>query len=145
MELSNEARDKLLGDEETGLTRSFTALERNTVERVLSAVEARADRFADEGLSTAHFFAGVLNALLICGVWVGYPQHVWLLYLAEAAVLFPLRWHYQWIARPLRESYFWCDFCWVANFAAAVVLLLVVADKVAYPGQEVISDRVRES
>ena len=66
-----------------------------------------------------------------------YPQHVWLLYLAEAAVLFPLRWHYQWIARPLRESYFWCDFCWVANFAAAVVLLLVVADKVAYPGQEV--------
>ena len=42
------------------------------VERVLSAVEARADRFADEGLSTAHFFAGVLNALLICGVWVGF-------------------------------------------------------------------------
>ena len=59
-------------------------------------------------------------------------------------VLFPLRGYCFWAAQPLRESYYMFDFCWIANFTGAIVMLLCVVDKVAYPGEEVISDRVRE-
>merc|ERR1719326_983898 len=54
------------------------------------------------------------------------PEYIWVVYLFEIAVFFPRRWKNQTEAKPLKQNYYWFDFCWFANFTGLSFLLIIV-------------------
>jgi len=70
------------------------------------------------------------------------PQHLWIIYIMEVSVLFPLRWVNQVKATP-KQHFYWCDFCWVANFTAVLVVLAFVVD--ACTTDALLSDSLRKA
>lgn len=98
--------------------------ERKLVNKVLKAVEDKAKSMQEKGLTTHNFVFGVANTIVVAWAFGALPQHFWIIYLAEVAFLFPLRWRNMIRARP-REHLFWLDFCWFANFSAVIGVVLL--------------------
>ena len=116
--------------------------EKAAVERCLKAVKAQAKERKAEGLSANNFFFGVVNFALIVYVYAGYQEHVWLLYVVEAAFIFPMRFYIQYTAKPTEIAYTF-DFCWVANYTALAILAMLFLDNAVAPEKMVIPPTVR--
>mmetsp|Transcript_98376 Transcript_98376/g.205171 ORF Transcript_98376/g.205171 Transcript_98376/m.205171 type:complete len:363 (-) Transcript_98376:145-1233(-) len=105
--------------------RRFTAAEREIVDKCIMAVENRARELRKKGLTTGNFVFGVANSLFVAWSFGAMPQNFWIVYLIEVAILFPLRWKNMVRAVP-KEHLYWLDFCWVANFCAVFVIVVLL-------------------
>jgi len=110
------------------LVRSFTQVEHDALSKCLEVVEGEAIHKKEKGLSTLSFFLGVTNCLFVAWSFGAIPEHFWLVYIFEAMVLFPLRFRHQATAKPLKQNYYWLDFCWVANFMGMLFLATLFLD-----------------
>lgn len=120
------------GAEETRpqrIKRSMTQVERDTMNTCLEEVEREAKSKKEKGLSTMNFFLGVSNCFFVTYCFGAIPESFWLVYVFEIMVLFPLRFRNQARARPLKQNYYWADFCWVANFSGLAFLVWIFLDK----------------
>eukprot|EP00928_Gymnodinium_smaydae_P036268 TRINITY_DN25371_c1_g2_i1.p1 TRINITY_DN25371_c1_g2~~TRINITY_DN25371_c1_g2_i1.p1 ORF type:complete len:435 (-),score=43.48 TRINITY_DN25371_c1_g2_i1:56-1360(-) len=116
----------------SGSSRRYSAAEQAAVARCLEAVRAQSAKRRGEGLSRWTFTLGVLNALFVAYSFGALRSYFWIIYFLEAMALFPIRWWRQWTARPLCQSLYWLDFCWVANFFGNIMLVLLVVDALLF-------------
>jgi len=90
--------------------------EAQTIRKVLSAVQRHEQERIHEGFNELNFAAGVLNTMLVAYVFGNFPEHFWLLWFIEAAALIPRKFWQDWHAKPLRQSLYYLDYCWVMTF-----------------------------
>ena len=75
-----------------------------------------------------------------------YPQHIWLLYLIESFFFIPRKFYNMIHAKPLNQALYYLDFCWMMNFTAFSIILLLVFSAIARDDDEgLVSDVARES
>eukprot|EP00931_Biecheleriopsis_adriatica_P057936 TRINITY_DN34418_c0_g2_i1.p1 TRINITY_DN34418_c0_g2~~TRINITY_DN34418_c0_g2_i1.p1 ORF type:complete len:363 (-),score=71.02 TRINITY_DN34418_c0_g2_i1:150-1238(-) len=113
-------------EEESSPRHQITATERTIINKCIDAVEARSASLEAKGMTKGNFVFGVSNSLFVAWSFGSLPEHFWIIYLLEVALLFPIRWVHQVRARPLKQHLYWLDFCWVANFAAIAFLAVLV-------------------
>mmetsp|Transcript_67506 Transcript_67506/g.197477 ORF Transcript_67506/g.197477 Transcript_67506/m.197477 type:complete len:376 (+) Transcript_67506:70-1197(+) len=121
------SNDSFGSDDGSEGRRHVTPEERAIVNRCLNAVEARGQQLERKGLTKNKFIFGVANSLFVAWSFGAVPEHFWIIYVGEVLVLFPLRWQSQVTATPLKQHFYWFDFCWVANFLLVGAMLSLVA------------------
>ncbi|CAJ1372959.1 unnamed protein product [Effrenium voratum] len=125
MEAAAEGLDKALLQEE----KTISPEQRELVRRCLNAIEDRAQKIQQKGMTKCNFVFGVSNTLFVAWSFGALPGYFWIVYLAEAILLLPIRW-FRMIRRTPKEHLYWLDFCWCANFAGVLFLLaLLVGDQ----------------
>ncbi|CAJ1397455.1 unnamed protein product [Effrenium voratum] len=111
----------LIADEES-------TLDPPTILRCIEVIDQRAEGLKAKGMSSASFFFGVTNVLIVTWCFGVMPQHFWIVYIFETLILFPIRWKNAAAAKPLSEVLYWLDFCWFCNFSMNIVLIIYVID-----------------
>ena len=99
----------------------------------LRVVDAEADRLRTRGLSSIHFFFGLITCVATAFLYGHMPESVWLVYACEALVILGYRLFVDYTTHnEPRTMYYFFDFCWVVNFACAglafVILFQVLDD-----------------
>ena len=99
----------------------------------LRVVNSEADRLRARGLSSAHFFFGLITCVATAFLYGHMPESVWLVYACEALVILGYRLFVDYTRHNNpRTMYYFFDFCWVVNFTCAglafVILFQVVDD-----------------
>lgn len=102
------------------------ATEDAVIARVLHRIDAISERRVEEGFSIWNFALGVSNCFALIYVFGRYPQHFWLLCLAELCYLFPKRFYDSWNSKPLNTILYYLDYCWVMNFIFVAFLLVML-------------------
>mmetsp|Transcript_14516 Transcript_14516/g.27309 ORF Transcript_14516/g.27309 Transcript_14516/m.27309 type:complete len:400 (-) Transcript_14516:149-1348(-) len=99
------------------------------IQRALEELERQATIRVHDGFSEMNFTLGVMNSLLVTYVFSAFPQHLWLLYLFEAAIIFPLIIKFLMQSTPERKIAYLLDFCWVMNIAGVLSLFFLFAGR----------------
>ena len=99
------------------------------IQRALEELERQAAKRVNDGFSEMNFTIGVLNALLVTFVFAAFPEHLWLLYLFEAIIIFPLIIRFLLKSFPQRKIAYLLDYCWVMNIAGVLSLFFLFARK----------------
>jgi hypothetical protein len=108
--------------------------ERETVNRVLLEVDRVVAQLMSGFFKEFNFACGVLNSLLVCAVFMAYPQHFWLLYLIEGLFLLPRNLYERVKSKPLNRVFSYLDYCWMMNTIALLSLIgLVLHSTVELP------------
>eukprot|EP00439_Symbiodinium_sp_Y106_P029151 s7080_g3.t1 len=103
----------------------ISAREVELVQRCLGAVEERARKLEDQGMTKKNFVFGVANSLFVAWSFGALPGYFWIVYIMEVCVLLPIRWRKMINASPKQHLY-WLDFCWMANFFGVFLLLALM-------------------
>jgi hypothetical protein len=111
---------------------------KEAIERVLEEVEEQALKRVRDGFSEVNFTIGVLNCFFILTMFNVYPQHLWIVYIAEAFFLFPAKFRCLIKAKPLNQAFYYLDLCWFMNILGVIALALL------FLGKERISDDLRK-
>jgi len=75
-----------------------------------------------------------------------HPEHLWLVFVGEGMYLIPRKLYNMWNAKPLNQALYYLDFCWMMNFTAFSIILLLVFSAIARDDDEgLVSDVARES
>ena len=82
-----------------------------TLRDALKAVKGKVAHFENEGLRKTNFTIGVLNLCLSAFLIGKYPQHYWLFYMFKSIFLVVYKVLFIWY--PLKQHYFFLDFCWI--------------------------------
>jgi len=135
--------ERLLNFEPDRQLRKITDEERALVQRCMDIIEARELNLKRKGLDTPHFMFGVTNSLFVAWSFAAIPGNFWLVYLVEAIILLPLRWLHQVHAHPLKQHYYWLDFCWISNFTGALVAIALVTIALLTNPMNVVDDWTR--
>jgi len=101
---------------------AFRRGEVETVAKVLEEVDKTAAKRMREGFNEKNFAAGVLNSFFVAYAFGKWPEHFWILYLVETAVLVPVKFLHMVRAKPLNEALYYLDLCWMLNFVGMVAL-----------------------
>jgi len=107
-------------------SQAFRAGSSEAVQAVLTRVEALAQKRVRDGFSEFNFSLGVLNCFLVTFIFCAYPQHFWILFLAESCVLFPLKIVTLSRTKPLNNVLYLLDYCWVTNMAGTIFMFLIL-------------------
>jgi hypothetical protein len=99
------------------------------VHKVLDRIDRVASKRVEEGFSRRQFTLGVMNCFVISYALGRYPQHFWLLFLAELVVLWPLIIYRRWRDTPLNTVLYFLDYCWIMNGVAVLALVGLLADQ----------------
>lgn len=121
-------------------SQAYRSGESDAVNRVLAEVEYQGQKRVRSGYNEVNFTGGVLNCFLMIFIFGAFPQHFWILYLAEAFFLLPFKTMHLMKNKPLNQIYYFFDFCWIMNFMGVLVLLLLVATS----STNLISEEVRK-
>jgi hypothetical protein len=111
---------------------------KEAIERVLEQIENQAEKRIRDGFSEFNFTLGVMNCFLVYFVFTSFPQHFWILYLAEGFYLLYTKIQCWNNAKPLNQIYYGLDFCWVMNFGGLIGFALMFLAK------QIISESVRK-
>jgi len=95
------------------------------IQNVLSQLDLEALKRVKSGFNELTFTLGVINSFFILFIFTVFPQHFWLLYLAEALILLPAKLIQNIRAVPNQGLYF-LDFCWIMNFFGILILLILM-------------------
>eukprot|EP00545_Synedropsis_sp_CCMP1620_P007219 CAMPEP_0119021514 /NCGR_PEP_ID=MMETSP1176-20130426/26139_1 /TAXON_ID=265551 /ORGANISM="Synedropsis recta cf, Strain CCMP1620" /LENGTH=440 /DNA_ID=CAMNT_0006976137 /DNA_START=141 /DNA_END=1463 /DNA_ORIENTATION=+ len=106
------------------LTQAFKQGEENTILKVLDEIDRIEEREAKKGFNETNFTWGVMNFAFIAFVFGAFPQHFWLAYLAESAFFIPMKFRNLIRAKPLNETLYYLDFCWMMNFSGVTILIV---------------------
>ena len=108
------------------------------IQNVLTEVEKEAQTRVKKGFNERNFTLGVLNSLIIIYTFGGFPQHFWILYIAEAMILIPLKFNEMRSLKPLNGAYYVLDYCWAMNFVGvfALILLALTGESGLFPTSE---------
>lgn len=98
-----------------------------TIQRVLQELERQAASRIQDGFSELNFTLGVMNSLLVTFVFAAFPEYLWLLYLFEAMIIFPLIIRFMVQSSPGRKIAYLLDYCWVMNIAGVLSLFFLFA------------------
>jgi len=91
-------------------SQAYRSGESDAVNRVLAEVEYQGQKRVRSGYNEVNFTGGVLNCFLMIFVFGAFPQHFWILYLAEAFFLLPLKTMHLMKNKPLNQIYYFFDF-----------------------------------
>ncbi len=105
----------------------------DAIKRVLREVEVQAEKRVKDGFSQLNFTLGVLNCFLVTYVFARFPEHFWLLFVAEACILFPLKVWDLMQAHPFNEVLYLLDYCWVMNTAGVVLIVVIFVGATSLP------------
>jgi len=119
-------------------SQAFRQGSRTAVQKVLEEVEKQGKLRVENGFSQVNFSLGVLNCFLITYVFAAFPQHLWILYVVEGLILFPLKVKFLWQGKPLNQIYYLLDYCWIMNIVGLFALVALVT------GKDVFSDVFRK-
>lgn len=82
----------------------------------IRAIEARAAKFKEKGMTQANFAIGVANILFLAWCFGALQGYLWIIYVVEVCAMLPFRWQAFAAAKP-SEVFYLTEFCWVANVA----------------------------
>jgi len=122
--MSTEFNELISSDDED----AHVKLDQATAEQCLAVLERRSKYLKEKGLNVRSFFFGVTNVLVVTWCYGAVPEHFWIVYIVETLILFPLRYRNMVRAKPLSLVYYWFDFCWIANFAINIGLVVCSID-----------------
>lgn len=108
------------------------------IQEVLTEVENQAEKRIIDGFSEINFTLGVTNCFVITYMFAAFPQHLWIIYIFEALIFFPLKARFLIKSKPLNQILYFLDYCWVMNIAGLVALLVV------FWGKDAVSEAVRK-
>jgi len=94
-----------------------------SAEEVLNEIEDIGNDRYESGFNEINFTLGVANCILITFVFAKYPEHFWLLYLIQSCLFLPKKVSDSSRTKPLNESLYLLDFCWMMNFLAVFVIV----------------------
>lgn len=57
-----------------------------------------------EGMNKRNFSLGVLDTIGLTYLYGHYPQHFWLVFMLQSAVMIPLKFRMMWNAKPLNQA-----------------------------------------
>jgi len=104
----------------------FKQGEKETIRKVFAEIDAIAQRKVNEGMNKRNFSLGVLDTIGLTYLYGHYPQHFWLVFMLQSAVMIPLKFRMMWKAKPLNQALYYLDFCWMMNFLGVIFLFLLV-------------------
>ncbi|CAE7465782.1 GPC1 [Symbiodinium sp. CCMP2456] len=90
----------------------------------IRAIEARAAKFKEKGMTQANFAIGVANILFLAWCFGALRGYLWMIYVAEVCAMLPFRWQSFAAAKP-SEVFYLTEFCWVANVALGCGFVLL--------------------
>ncbi|GMH84654.1 hypothetical protein TL16_g09986 [Triparma laevis f. inornata] len=96
-----------------------------TLREALNNIRSKQDHFQAEGLRKTNFTIGVITTFATAFCLGGYPEWYWVFYCMKAVFL--VFWKVAFFWYPLKQHYFFFDFCWISNgifFVLFVALLL---------------------
>jgi len=101
---------------------------KDVLHKCLNLFEEVSHKRQREGLSPVTFAAGVLNTILVAYTFGAHPENFWLLSAIEMLVLFSIRGYNQCRAKPLNQTLYWLDFCWVSSFLGCFLMIGLFID-----------------
>jgi len=107
---------------ENSLQRTISTAERDGIQAALEAVDSQKNHLKEEGLSRVSFFLGCVGVVVVALVFAKYPEHLWLLYGVQCALLIPA-WFCQ-MTRLYNGALFIFDYCWVVNICFGLYMAL---------------------
>jgi hypothetical protein len=89
--------------------------------------DAESARVLARGMSSFHFFFGLMTCLATAYMFGAMPESVWLVYACEALLILGYRLWIDWTThtRP-RTMFYFLDFCWIANFATSAIAFTIL-------------------
>ena len=80
----------------------------------------------DKGFKEWKFAFGLVNCLFIAYVFGGHPEHFWILYAIETIFWMSYKFRGMYFAKPLSETFYYLDFCWVMNASGVTIIVTVI-------------------
>lgn len=71
---------------------------------MFAEIDAIAQRKVNEGMNKRNFSLGVLDTIGLTYLYGHYPQHFWLVFMLQSAVMIPLKFRMMWKAKPLNQA-----------------------------------------
>ena len=71
---------------------------------VFAEIDAIAQKKVSEGMNKRNFSLGVLDTIGLTYLYGHYPQHFWLVFMLQSAIMIPLKFRMMWKAKPLNQA-----------------------------------------
>jgi len=101
---------------------SITAV--TALTEVLQEIDKCQKEKRQTGLSELNFTTGVLNVLIVAYIFGSFPEHFWIVFVAECIFFLPYKFRNMYYQKPLNGILYFLDFCWVMNFLGIYFLFL---------------------
>jgi len=117
---------RTLLDQPEALSAAYRLGTSTAIQNALLILDLEALKRVKAGFNELTFTLGVINSFFILFIFAVFPQHFWLLYLAEALILLPTKFIQNIRAVPKNEGLYFLDFCWIMNFFGVLILLVLM-------------------